>query len=211
MNQAAVERLVERVRGGASSSEVIAALDGWTLEPAEKALERLASYAVPLSRRLGKGELVTTVSAPEVRLDPRAWNGLWSVLVHVVRNALDHGIETPDVRAAHGKGQPRLRFSAREEGGRLFVEIADDGQGIDWKRVAEKAAARGMPAATQKDLEAALLDPGFTTRDEITTISGRGVGMSAVAEEVKRLGGTMEVMTTPQLGTAWQFSLPMAA
>jgi HPt (histidine-containing phosphotransfer) domain-containing protein len=206
-----LDAVIEQVLSGAPRSAVAQALAVWKLEPAERALERLASYAVPLARRLGKGDLDVSIVSGDLRLDPKAWGSLWSVLVHVVRNAVDHGIEAPEERAASGKAAPRLALHAHADDGFLVVAIQDDGRGIDWARVRTKAAALGLPCTTRADLEAALLDAGFTTRDDATAVSGRGIGMAAVAAEVRKLGGSVSVVSELGSGTMWRVRLPLVA
>ena len=132
------------------------------------------------------------------------------MLVHVVRNAVDHGLESPEARVASGKSSsPSLVLSARADEDCIVIEISDDGRGIDWARVRAKAAASKRPTASTDDLVDLLLDAGFSTRDDVTTTSGRGVGMAAVAEEVRRLGGKIQVESSVGVGTCWRFSLPM--
>ncbi|HSO32916.1 MAG TPA: ATP-binding protein [Labilithrix sp.] len=206
---AAIDDLSGRLRAGTPGGEIAAELEDWKLELAERPLARLARYAVPLAARLEKGTLSAKVVASRLRLDPKRWAPLWSVLVHVVRNAVDHGIESHDERVALGKPPPRLTLGANVASDQLVVEVADDGRGIDWSRVREKAAARGMPAETGDHLLSALLDPGFTTRDQVTTLSGRGVGMAAVDEEIRRLGGSLAVESERGRGTTWRFTFPL--
>lgn len=91
----------------------------------------------------------------------------------------------------------------------LVVTIEDDGRGIDWQRVQLLAAERGLPATTHAELVQALLAPAFSTRDDVTAISGRGIGMAAVAQEVERLGGVIDVESACGVGTTWRFSLPV--
>lgn len=212
IDPAVIDALTERVLSDATPAEVASTLAQWKLELAERALDRLAHYAAPLAKRLAKGELVTSVSAAGLRLSPRRWGPLWAVMVHVVRNAVDHGIESPEERAAAGKSpRPSLALRAREVDQELVVEIADDGRGIDWSRVGRRAEERGMPHATRADLLHALLDPGFTTLDEVTVTSGRGVGMAAVDEEVRKLGGAVALESEPGKGTTWRFTFPLPA
>ena len=207
---ASIDALVRAVVTGVPRAAIAASLGRLKLEPVERPLQRLASYAVPLAQRLGKGDLATQVSAPDLRLDPKIWNRLWSVLVHVVRNAVDHGLESPEARVASGKSvTPTLALSARADDDTLVIEIHDDGRGIDWARVRARAAEQGRTIAGADDLVRLLLDPGFTTRDNVTTTSGRGMGMAAVAEEVRRLGGRIEVESSVGMGTCWRVTLPM--
>jgi two-component system chemotaxis sensor kinase CheA len=128
----------------------------------------------------------------------------------VVRNAIDHGLEKPDERVNAGKS-PRPKFSARlraADAG-LAIELADDGRGIDWEQVKVLAEERGLPRETRADLVRALLGSGFSTRATVTATSGRGVGLDAVAHEVHRLGGVIDVVSDPGQGTRWSIRLPM--
>lgn len=206
----AIEALATRALVGEQGAAIAATLAEWTLEPVERSLDRLAHYAVPLAKRLGKGALETCIHPSDARIDPARWNPLWSVLVHVVRNAVDHGIESSEERATSGKPCPAsLALGAHVAEGSLIVTIADDGRGIDWQRVKLLAAQRGLPAATHAELVQALLAPAFSTRDDVTTISGRGIGMAAVAQEIDRLGGVIDVVSACGVGTTWRFSLPL--
>ncbi len=207
-----IDALARRALAGNGGASIAATLAEWTLEPVERPLDRLAHYAVPLARRLGKGALTTSVRTADVRVDPARWSPLWSVLVHVVRNAVDHGVESSQERAASGKPSPAsLALDAHLAGGSLVVTVADDGRGIDWKRVKLLAAKRGLPATTHADLVQALLAPTFTTRDDVTAVSGRGIGMAAVAQEIERLGGVIDVESVSGVGTTWRFAFPLPA
>ena len=156
-------------------------------------------------------DLMYSIDAGNVRLEPQRFMGLWSELVHVVRNAVDHGLETPDERRAAGKPpRPRLRFRARADAEHLIIELEDDGRGISWDAVRRAAAAGGLPSATPEDLTRALLAPGITTRGEVTTTSGRGMGLAAVRERVESLGGRITVTSTLGQGTRFELRLPLA-
>jgi chemotaxis protein histidine kinase CheA len=148
--------------------------------------------------------------AGEVRLDPRRWAPLWAELVHVVRNAVDHGFETQEERRALAKGpQPRLRLAATLGDGQLTVEIEDDGRGIDWPALERAARERGVAVGGDRlDL---VLAPGVSSRAQVSTTSGRGVGMAAVAARVRAFEGTLSVTSDPGRGTCWKFSFPLAA
>lgn len=202
-------QLADDVRSGAEADHLLARIESLREERVSRPLDRLGRYAQALGERLGKGEIELVVDAPShLRLGAR-WASLWSVLVHVVRNAVDHGIDPPDERAARGKpATPRLRLSASVEAGRLFVRVEDDGRGIDWARVAERAAQRGLPSSTREALVRALLAPDFSTRDEVTTTSGRGAGLAAVDEEVRDLGGSIQVDSVDGAGCTWTFDFP---
>jgi two-component system chemotaxis sensor kinase CheA len=122
-----------------------------------------------------------------------------------VRNAIDHGIETADERAAAGKsatGLLILRTSLKA--GRLSLEVEDEGRGIDWERVATAARTRGLPTETQRDLEMALFHDDLSTRETATDTSGRGVGLSAVREVCAATEGEVLISSMPGRGTTFR-------
>ena len=182
----------------------------WRLEPAERPLARLAEYARSLARRLGRGDLEVVIESNGLRLDPYHWSGLWSELVHVIRNAVDHGLERAEDRSAAQKpARPRLRLATKTAGDHLLIEIEDDGRGVDWDAVRRAARAKGLPAETVEDLTNALLSASVTTRDVVTTTSGRGVGLAAVRQRVDALGGYIKLATASGQGTLFQLSFPI--
>ena len=186
-------------------------MSDWRLEPTERPLNRLGDYARTLAHRLGRGDLEVSVESGGLRLDPQRWNGLWSELVHVIRNAVDHGLEPVEERRSHGKRpRPRLRLATIAVGDRLLLEIEDDGQGIDWQAVKRVAAERGLAAETTEELTEALLSPLVTTRDAVTATSGRGVGLASVRQRVQSLGGRIAIITRRGQGTTFQFNFPLS-
>jgi two-component system chemotaxis sensor kinase CheA len=137
-------------------------------------------------------------------------------LVHLVRNAVDHGLESPEEREASGK--PRhgtISLAASQAGGSVIIEVRDDGRGIDPAAIGRKAASLGLidaPAASEIDVRAAielLFAPGFTTSEITSDISGRGVGMDAVRAKIRQLGGEVLIDSEPGVGTAAQIRLPL--
>jgi two-component system chemotaxis sensor kinase CheA len=179
----------------------------WSYEPVERPLERLAQQARQIARRVGKEEVEVVVEAAELRLPAAQWCGLWSALVHVARNAVDHGLHTASERARIGlAGPPSLSFGARIEGGSLIVEVRDNGPGIDWAAIRERAASLGVPAsASETEL---LFTDGVTSRTQVTDLSGRGVGLAAVRQAVIARDGTIHVQSRPHEGTTFQFVFP---
>jgi two-component system chemotaxis sensor kinase CheA len=201
--------IIDAVLNGAAPESIAQRLAAWRLESASQRLERMAEQAKKLAERLGKPAVTVQVQPNGVRLAKEHWSKLFAELVHVVRNAIDHGIESADERVAAGKapvGNVTVRTSVKAD--RLHIEITDDGRGIDWERVRAKAQERGIAAETHSDLVSALFADGLSTRDEATETSGRGVGLAAVAATLQSLDGRVDVTTTPQEGTQFRFSLP---
>ena len=205
-----IEKLEQEIRAGAPTEHVLDRLASWWLEASELPLRRLGRYATALAGRLGKGEIGIEIQAHGVRLAPKAWAGFWTDLVHVVRNAVDHGLETPAEREGVGKaGQPKLRLSTSVSNRKLVVEIEDDGRGINWQGVKNAAGKLGLATATEDDLIRALFSSGLTTKAEVTTLSGRGIGLSAVRQQVSDLGGHITVTSKPNQGTCFRFTFPL--
>jgi two-component system chemotaxis sensor kinase CheA len=205
-----LDDLALRVQRGASARELLSELAHLRWEPVERPLSRLAEHGRALARRLKGSEVDARVHADALRLDPERWNPLWSALVHLVRNAVDHGLESAEERASAGKpARGTLRFEARCRDGGLRLEIEDDGRGIDWEVVRQLCRRRGLPSETRADLFEALLRPDFSSREHVTETSGRGVGLTAVAASVSERGGTLAVDSEPGRGTLWILKLPL--
>jgi two-component system chemotaxis sensor kinase CheA len=128
------------------------------------------------------------------------------VLIHVVRNSVDHGIEGPDERLRVGKPRAgRVSIESRLDGAAFVIVVEDDGRGIDWDTIRQRARLRALPYATENDLEEALFTDGITTRDAVTDLSGRGVGLSAVRQICAQMGGSIQVQSRRGLGTRFEF------
>jgi glucose-6-phosphate-specific signal transduction histidine kinase/HPt (histidine-containing phosphotransfer) domain-containing protein len=181
-------------------------------EPVEVPLTRLANQARALSQRLGKGDPVIDIDARELRLDPLRWGPLFSEMVHMIRNSVDHGFDTAEERASRQKPRrPRLRLGAYQRARRLEFEIEDDGRGIDWHAVRQSAARHGIVAETESELTAALFASGVTSREAVTETSGRGVGLAGVYARVRALGGSISVTSERGIRTRWVLSFPLSA
>lgn len=201
--------LSRELQAGLPVEQAVERLTTLGFEPIEIHLERLAAQARALSQRLGKGEPIIQLEGRGPRLDPAEWSSLFSELGHLVRNAVDHGFETPEQRAQAGKSsQPHLRLSGELRGRQLEIEIEDDGRGIDWQAVRRSAAKQGIRAETEAELTAALFAVGVTSREQVTETSGRGVGMAGLHARVRELGGTIAVRSRAGLGTCWRLSFP---
>ncbi|HET7540386.1 MAG TPA: ATP-binding protein [Polyangiaceae bacterium] len=199
--------LLARARTGMPQRELLLELEGWALEPVERRFDRLRRQAVALARRLGKAEPNVVIDSGGVRCNAPLWTGYWAAMVHVIRNAVDHGVESAASRAAAGKpaaGQLVLR--ARRSGTKLEFSVADDGPGIDWEKVRLKATRMGLPHDTQAELVDVLFADGFTTSEHVTDLSGRGVGLSALRQSVRDLHGAIAVDSTLTRGTTFRFT-----
>ncbi|MGC3997137.1 MAG: response regulator [Anaeromyxobacter sp.] len=183
--------------------------------PASVALEPLKRAVRDVAGRLGK-EVELTIAGGDVRLDRRVVDELRDPLLHLVRNAVDHGLETPDRRRAVGKaakGHVKVRVEPR--GTRVGVVIEDDGSGLDVAAVRASAVRKGVvtpeAAARMSDDEAARLvfAAGLSTKAAVTEISGRGVGLDVVQDTVTRLQGTVDVAWTPGEGTRFDLEVPL--
>ncbi len=183
-------------------TQVAAMIEGWRHEPARKRLARVGEQAKRVAEKLGREPLPVTIVDDGIRLPREPLAAFWQSLVHVVRNAVDHGLSGVDDGA--------LELSTRVVDGRVVVAIRDNGMGIDWERVREKARARGLAAERRGDLVAALFADRFSTRDEATEISGRGVGLAAVRSTCDALGIDVRVISEPGCGTRFEFVLPDA-
>ena len=149
------------------------------------------------------------IDCGRLRLRKERFGHFWSAFVHVVRNAVDHGIEAPQEREELGKTEPAkivLRAYVDEE--HLTIEVVDNGRGIAWEKIAEKAKERGLPAQTKADLVEALFSDGVSTAAEVTSVSGRGVGMAAVRDVCKELGGRITIESERGVGTRTVFRFP---
>ena len=182
----------------------------WQYEPASQRLVLIADQIQALAKRLGKSDVTVTRAQTSLRLPPTRWAPFWSAFAHVVRNTVDHGLDTAEERShARKSRQATVTLSVAHEGQQVIVTIADDGRGIAWDKIADLAAQRKLPHASRADLEQALFADAVSSRaDQVTLTSGRGIGLGAVREVVTRLGGRIEIETATDLGTTFRFILP---
>jgi len=210
IDDADYDALLDAVLAGRTAGELETLVRGWRLEPMKRRLARIAEQARALAARLGKGELDITTNCNGLRLDPARWAHFWQAFVHVVRNAVDHGVEHPDERAEVGKPRAgRIEIHTAMADDAFVVHITDDGRGVDWDRISQKAAAMGLPADSEQALLDAMFTDGLTTRDAASMVSGRGVGMGAVVQACRDLGGSVDVRSEPGRGTTVSFRFPV--
>ncbi|MCJ2179674.1 chemotaxis protein CheA [Novosphingobium album (ex Hu et al. 2023)] len=185
------------------------------MQPLEGLFSMLPRLARDLSAELGK-QVKIEVDGSEVELDREMIEIIRNPLTHIIRNAVDHGIEKPEDRRASGKRETGLlSISARQSGNQILIDIVDDGRGIDDGRLVEKAIANGViDAAAAAGLSrgervALIFEPGISTAEAVTAISGRGVGMDVVRANIERVGGALEVMSAPGQGTRLSLRVPL--
>ena len=183
--------------------------------PVEAVFLRFPRLVRDLSSKLGKHVELELVGQ-DTELDRTVVDAIGDPLVHLVRNALDHGLETPAEREAAGKpAAGTVRLSARHAGGNVVLTVADDGRGVDRRAVAAKAVRAGLMSADQADgIDMAraielLFTPGLSTREQADDISGRGIGMDAVRAKVRELGGEVLLTSEPGAGSTAQIRLPL--
>lgn len=204
-----LDRAIEMVLRRVDHSSLAVELASWKLEATAIRLRRLAEQARSLAKRLGKGDIQLITEDHGICLENEIWSEFWSSFVHVLRNAIDHGLEHEEERLQRGKsGAGKIRLETRLENDRLLVCIEDDGRGIDWEKLTEAAYRKGLPAETREDLVEALFHEGVSTADHVTDISGRGVGMSAIKDACSRLGGTIRIHSSEGVGTRIEINFP---
>jgi signal transduction histidine kinase/HPt (histidine-containing phosphotransfer) domain-containing protein len=207
------EEHLAQLKAHRSDDALLTTVRSWTNERAERTLQRFAEQGRSLARRVGKGDTTIDVSVTpaSLRLAPARWAEVWSVFSHVLRNTLDHGVETSAERQAANKS-PRARveisLTASREG--VALRVADDGRGIDWEKVRERGEKLGLPHATPADLEEALYADNVSTRERATEISGRGIGMGAVRDVIRNCGGEITIDSRPGAGTSMTCWFPVA-
>jgi two-component system, chemotaxis family, sensor kinase CheA len=183
------------------------------LVPIGPLFRRMARLVRDLARQFGKRVELDIVGG-EIELDRTIVEELADPLMHMVRNALDHGIESPEERERNGKpATARVVLKGRHQAGQVVIEIADDGRGLDRERIVQKAIDRGLITSPEglsdADVFALVFQPGFSTAAQVTNVSGRGVGMDVVRRHVERLRGRIEIRSTAGKGAVFLVKLPL--
>lgn len=185
------------------------------LQPIGNAWTRLPRLVRDLAQELGK-EIELVLEGGETELDREILEHIRDPLTHMVRNAADHGLERPAVRRRAGKPEcGRIRLAAAHEGGHVVIRLSDDGRGLDLGAIAAKALAarlvgeHELAAMTPDQIGRLIFHPGFSTAQEVSSVSGRGVGMDVVRSNIERLGGTIELASEPGQGTTFTIKIPL--
>jgi two-component system chemotaxis sensor kinase CheA len=202
-------------RLGMITSELQEGIMKTRMQPIEHIWSKLPRVIRDLSNSLGK-QVALVMEGKETELDRSLLEAVKDPLTHLVRNAVDHGIEDPERRVASGKGpEGTLTLRAYHEGGHVAVEVADDGAGLNVERIAQKAVENGLlrpeqvPNMDKRDIMAMVFQPGFSTAAKVTNVSGRGVGMDVVKTNIENIGGAVSVDSTPGEGTVWRLTIPL--
>ena len=199
-----IERLTSALRD---------AMMGIRMVPIGSLFGRFRRLVHDLSRDLGK-EIEMTTAGEETELDKTMIERLADPLVHVIRNAADHGLEGPDVRQAAGKpAAGHISLVARHAGAEVLISVSDDGRGLDAKRIRAKAEENGLVTAdavlTDTELNQLIFHPGFSTAKEVSALSGRGVGMDVVKRTIESMRGSIDIATQLGQGTTITLRLPL--
>ncbi|HUZ91951.1 MAG TPA: chemotaxis protein CheA [Methylocella sp.] len=182
-------------------------------QPVKSVFQRMPRLVREVAAMTGKSVRLTT-SGENTEVDKTVIERLADPLTHMIRNAIDHGLESPEQRMAAGKPDEGLvHLSALHRSGRIVIEVADDGAGIDRPRVKAIAAAKGLIAAetplSDEEIDNLIFLPGFSTASIVSDISGRGVGMDVVRRSIQALGGRISIRSKPRQGSTFTMSLPL--
>jgi two-component system chemotaxis sensor kinase CheA len=180
--------------------------------PMSTVFSRFPRVVRDLSQKLGK-KVRLVLAGESTELDKGLIERIADPLTHLVRNSLDHGVETPEVRAARGKPEEgTITLKASHQGGNIVIEVGDDGAGLSRDRILSKARERGLAVSdsmTDQDVWALIFEPGFSTADQVTEVSGRGVGMDVVKRNITAMGGRVDIDSMTGVGTRMTVRLPL--
>jgi len=181
--------------------------------PIRQTFQKMIRLVRDLARKSGK-RVDLAMSGEETEIDRNMVDALYEPLVHMIRNSVDHGIESPGERAGHGKSETgQIWLRAYQKGGNVVIEIEDDGQGLNREKILKKAKARGLVAEgmalSESQFDNLIFEPGFSTADQVTDVSGRGVGMDVVKRAIEKLKGKIEISSVQGKGTRFVMRVPL--
>lgn len=199
-----VMRLVEEVRDSALQLRMV---------PIGTTFSRFQRVVRDVSIELGK-DIMLEISGGDTEVDKSVVDKIGDPLMHLVRNSMDHGIESAAIRVARGKpAQGTLRLNAYHESGSIVIEVSDDGGGLNRDKILAKAIEKGLIAdgtgLSDKEIYALIFEPGFSTADQVSNLSGRGVGMDVVKRNVTSLRGSIEIDSEPGIGATMRIRMPL--
>lgn len=197
------------------TTELQAAIMQTRLQPVGNVFSKFTRVVRDMAKTLGK-EIQVDIRGKEVELDRSLIEGISDPLTHMIRNAVDHGLETPEERQQSGKSSGgTLTIEARHEAGQVVIEISDNGRGIDPEKIAQSALKKDLISAEKlqgmndQDKLSLVMMPSLSTVDKVSEFSGRGVGMDVVKTNINKLGGQVEISSTVGKGTQFQIKLPL--
>ncbi|TSA58143.1 chemotaxis protein CheA, partial [bacterium] len=203
----AMDRMVSELQGNVSAARLV---------PMSEIVQKFPRMVRDLARDANK-EVELVLEGSEIELDKSVLDAISQPLIHLLRNAVDHGIEPAETRQKHNKKhQGTITLKARRTENHVLIDVEDDGGGIDIRRTKEMLVAKGLISPEEiesledRDVLDLLSRPGFTTAERVTDLSGRGVGLDVVQTSVKALGGTVEVATKKGKGTRFTLKLPLS-
>lgn len=199
-----LERLVENIRDSSLQLRMVQVGDTFN-----KLKRVVRDTALSVNKQVS-----LQINGSDTELDKTFIEKLSDPLTHIIRNAIDHGIEIPEERRRQGKpDQGSITLNAFHESGSIVIEVRDDGRGLDKDRVLERALSQGLITSTshlsERDVFSLIFEPGFSTSQSVTNLSGRGVGMDVVKRNIEQLRGTVEVSSEPGIGTEVSIRLPL--
>ena len=213
--QEITSQLLQRTIGqlGKLSKEIQDISMSLRMIPLKQTFAKLQRIVRDTSKALGKTVELSLIGE-QTEVDKTVLEHISDPLVHIVRNAIDHGLEMPDERATVGKSQAgRVQIRAFHQGNNLVIEVRDDGKGVEAKKLLQKSIEKGIvpPGTTMSDQDALnlIFMPGFSTKDQVSEISGRGVGLDVVKTNVERLGGSVQLESTVGQGSCFRIILPL--
>ncbi|HJV25006.1 MAG TPA: chemotaxis protein CheA [Aromatoleum sp.] len=199
-----ISSLVEEIRDGALRLRMV---------QIGETFNRFQRVVRDVGKELGK-DIELVIGGAETELDKSVVEGITDPLTHLVRNAIDHGIESAEIRTGRGKrARGTLRLNACHDSGCIVIEVSDDGSGLNKERIVAKAVGRGLVQAGQSlaehEIHDLIFEPGFSTAEQLSNLSGRGVGMDVVRQNIEALRGTVELESTEGQGTTVRIRLPL--
>ncbi|OUR93452.1 hypothetical protein A9Q84_18435 [Halobacteriovorax marinus] len=185
------------------------------MQPVGSVLTKFERIVRDLSRNQGKS-IKLSISGKETELDKTLLEAIRDPMTHLVRNSVDHGIETPENRVANGKTEEgNISIKSYHEGGQVTIEISDDGNGIDPEKILAKAVSKNVISKekaetfSERQILNLIFTPGFSTAEQVTNISGRGVGMDVVKSNIEKIGGSVDVISEVGYGTSFKLKIPL--
>jgi two-component system, chemotaxis family, sensor kinase CheA len=201
--------ILAAIRASVDVQTLARMIESWQMEPAGRRLARIEQQIIAIAERMGKSNVTVSIEPNDLRFNSERFAPFWSSFIHVLRNAVDHGVEAREERTKSGKPEDSLiKVSTAIKGDCFVVTVEDDGPGVDWERLQIKAAELGIAGGLGANSVELLCLPGLSSQDTVSEVSGRGVGMAALADACAPLGGTIAVESERGVGTRISFAFP---